>query len=553
MMIRQLVVFVVLLAQAIATMAGDFNTDSISGTWIVDVEATENNLKKNPPPQSNNSDWFAWTFGMMLASIIEIDKNGLSYSMYTIPEKRRGSLVSKGNNELTYSLEGKKDHPKPIDLVITPVDSEHIHIVTDNDRWMAYIVWKRTNLDPARRQDPNKRMEDGKRMLEIFGEVAPRFQEILNKGTYKEATWIDDVLLHDGRIVEVQRKVVFYRNSPDDYSFQVLHPDTGQLIAWKGERYVRPVLLDFVNGAAYLAIFSSREVFLNPKLYGCPELPYLFYKYDNASSRWELLQAAMIPRVLSKANMSMRYDGTYMKDGTRQSVSDITRRNPLYAAGSGGLFDINIPRSFDDWHYPRKARFINERYPGDCRPALPTPVDSINPKDPKPETQHVELEILDTKDFNPDWVLSTDSSGKTPSEWAKHVFDSDRSKACAAYFKPAKPDNPKYDGWKSFVMDETGKIVTASGYFLCEKNVIWFIDYVGGGDRILLIKVTPTGEVIYRAGFIRPDTVKGYLGGIAYPSFRTSDGYVYFEWWYSNSNARQRYVKQVLKVRFREP
>lgn len=532
---------------SMAAVAGPFNTDSLRGTWVVDIEATEAFLLKNPPPQSRDSDWFGMTFGIVLQTIYEFGNNSLSVSLYTIPEKRTIPLASSGNNELVYSLENREDKNKTVTFVVTPVDSEHIRVVVNPDVFSPYVVWKRASLDP------NRRVEDGRKMLEKYKEVAPRFQEIFNKGAHKEATWVDEALLHDGRTVEVQRKVAFYRNSPDEYSLQVKHLDTGRSIAWSGERYLHPVLLDFVNGTAYIAVFSAREIYLKPELFGCPELPYLFYKYDESSSRWRLVPAASVPEVLNRANLSMRYDGTYMKDGARQSKSNIANRNPLYSSATGGLFDVTIPRRLDEWHYPRKARFVNERYPGDCRPPLPKPVDSINPKDPKPESRRVSLEILKSTDFNPDWVLSTDS-GTGPSEWAKYVFDSDRSKACSAFFKPANRDDPQFDGWKAFVNDKTEKKVTAAqGNMICDENVIWLIDYVGGGDQMLIIKATPTGDVVYRASFPFPESLKGYIGAIAAPTLRASNGYVHFEWWYSNSNPRQRLVKRVLKARFREP
>jgi len=78
--------------------------------------------------------------------------------------------------------------------------------------------------------------------------------------------WSDEALLHDGRVVDVHRKVAFHFSDsgvsldrfPDAYSLKAKHPDTGETIAWAGERHVHPVLLDFVDRTPYLVIWGAR-------------------------------------------------------------------------------------------------------------------------------------------------------------------------------------------------------------------------------------------------------------------------------------------------------
>src|SRR6185369_5498912 len=78
--------------------------------------------------------------------------------------------------------------------------------------------------------------------------------------------WDDEALLHDGRTVEVHRKVTFHFWGgeisslgwwPDEYSLEAKDPDTGQTIKWSGERGVNPIMLDFVESIPYLVVRSS--------------------------------------------------------------------------------------------------------------------------------------------------------------------------------------------------------------------------------------------------------------------------------------------------------
>src|SRR6185369_9353876 len=144
--------------------------------------------------------------------------------------------------------------------------------------------------------------------------------------------WDDEALLHDGRTVEVHRKVTFHFWGgeisslgwwPDEYSLEAKDPDTGQTIKWSGERGVNPIMLDFVESIPYLVVRSSR-VFSNVKLYGCPEIPYVYLRYDQETSKWSPLPRNLAPKAVRTANLSSRYDGAYMRKGKRQSKEFIS-------------------------------------------------------------------------------------------------------------------------------------------------------------------------------------------------------------------------------------
>jgi len=85
--------------------------------------------------------------------------------------------------------------------------------------------------------------------------------------------WVEEVPLHDGRVIEVDRKANdsvevrslwpfhFYleKSNFDQHQIEFSHPDTNQRIAWKGERGFSPVLLDIVEGVPFLVVYGRPD------------------------------------------------------------------------------------------------------------------------------------------------------------------------------------------------------------------------------------------------------------------------------------------------------
>ncbi len=162
------------------------------------------------------------------------------------------------------------------------------------------------------------------------------------------------------------------------------------------------------------------------------------------------------------------------------------------------------------------------------------------------------LEILETKDYDPEWVIEADANAAI-SNWSKLAWDAERDNACKAFFRPVRSDNPHLNGWQSLVKDTTGqKVTTYTGNRLCDTNVIWVMDYVAERGRVVIIKATPAGDVIYRISFERPAEIR-YVGGIMSPTFKSENDYLYFEWWNTNQSGRNRHIARSMKVRLREP
>lgn len=371
--------------------------------------------------------------------------------------------------------------------------------------------------------------------------------------------WDDEALLHDGRTVEVHRKVAFHYGGgelsqafttwPDEYSLKVKHPDTGKTIKWSGERHVNPIMLDFVDGIPYLVVMSDK-VFSNVKLYGCPEIPYAFLKYDQEASQWVPVPRNLAPKVLRMANLSPDYDGCYMMNGKRQTKEFIAGQYRDNKGSTNGSITADIPENYDNWDYHFKNSYKNKRFENDCRPPLPLEAEVV-----LPPPQEVTLEILEANDYNPIRYIAQD-------EWSRLVFDKDRdeySEYGKSLFRQADPNEP-WSGMR-FTKDVTGQKkvpynkynIRTGVHRLCDKNYILYYAHLEIPNKMVMTKYTVTGDMLYRISFQNPEDVKGFIGYINTPSIKSENGYLDFEWWYFRDYPKKWEVKRTLKVRLREP
>ena len=541
-----LLLFVLVAIQLYPSHALAETPEKIRGSWVLDAEATEKSVIAAPPYK--DAEWLGMAAGYMVGVIYEFDENGAIIHMYGGDKKREYQFLSRHDTEIKYSPKNIQG-TAPDTLTVSIVSDKNIKIVHAGSPEMGSLLWKRINFDPRRRTTPNE-LKAG---IDAWMASLQRILKAFDTHPARIETWDDEALLHDGRSVEVHRKVAFYPKWPDEYSLKVKNPDTGESIEWLGERHVNPIMLDFVDGIPYLVVMSAR-VFSNVKLYGCPEIPFAFLKYEQKTSQWIPVPRNLAPKVLRIANLSASYDGAYMRDGKRQNKEFIAGRYKTAKGSTNGSFTSDIPENYDTWDYVFKNRsYKNARFANDCRPPLPNPVDSINPKSPVPVSQDVVLEILETKEYDPVWVIE-DVPGATTSNWSKLAWDAERDIACKTFFRPADPDNPQLDGWLSFIKDATEQKVTAySGNRLCDNNALWTMDYVAEPGRMVIIKAGPAGDVIYRISFERPTELYGYMGHLMPPTFKNENGYLYFEWWNTNQSGRNRHIKRVMKVRLREP
>ena len=134
-------------------------------------------------------------------------------------------------------------------------------------------------------------------------------------------SWTEDVVLHDGRQIKVEREVDWtfriasgdagsgfqlFKNWPDRFWLKFKHPDTHETIKWQGEQHYNPVLLDIVDGIPYLVVYGSGSK-ETEAVYGCPELPYTYLKYESGFfGKWSPVPVEKAPNVLQDANLSVR-------------------------------------------------------------------------------------------------------------------------------------------------------------------------------------------------------------------------------------------------------
>lgn len=394
------------------------------------------------------------------------------------------------------------------------------------------------------------------KLMWIFHSIALFFLLTISSSAYGFATrtegWSEDVLMHDSRVIKLEREVGytfqfisdgggyprFFDSWPDKYWLKFKNPDTQEIIKWQGEQYYNPVLLDIVKGMPYLVVIG-RPNKDTAKIYGCPDMPYIFLKYEN--SRWKLLAVEQFPIILKNANLSPKFPyrrGDLTQDEVHNEIG--------YSDKGSSFFQSVIPRNYDDWHYDYKVSYKNERLSGDCRPPrqVPTKVKLPTPK-------LVTLEILKTKDYNPEWVVGTE-------EWSRLVFSQSRYDYCKSLFKQVTTKDLFVK--ERFVKDSTVQKNVPYSEFdvhtgakrVCEGDSIWFVAHLETPNAITVTKYTTSGDFLYRLAFKRPDEVNGFIGYINEPSFHSENGYLNFEWWYFKDQASEWHIKRTLNVRFLE-
>ena len=286
--------------------------------------------------------------------------------------------------------------------------------------------------------------------------------------------WSEDVVLHDGRLVKVEREVdwttkiiltdPFFglptlphlsKSWPDKLWLKFEHPDTRETIKWQGEQYFNPVLLDVLDGIPYLVVMG-RPTKDNESTYGCPELPFIYLKYESGFfGKWLPVPVEMAPEALKNPNLSPQYPDfttlpeSYESQLTKQrgrprrdmSTQDVEERIEKFTRTPDRQLNKEIPRTYETWRYTYKNGYRNERKGGDCRP----------PRSPLPQVilpvaAEVPLELLHATEYTPERVV-----GKA--EWEHLTYDRVREEACNKMFRPADPDD--YMMGERFVHDST--------------------------------------------------------------------------------------------------
>ena len=386
-------------------------------------------------------------------------------------------------------------------------------------------------------------MRDEKRLLRIIRFICLVLALVANINAdatlfNKTESWTEDALLHDGRTIEVKRKVDYvmttsgeisqlFKSWPTTYWLKFKNPDTGVTIKWQGEPHFEPILVDVVNRVPFLVVLGEPDL-SNMKKYGCPDIPYIFLRYEEKTRDWIPIQREQIPNELKEANIAVSYDEAYMPQNNYHLTNEL-REEINSVSEMSGYFQRKIPFDFESWHYTGKLRYGNSRKPNDCRPARQEPKIVLD----LPTPQKEKFEIIETKDFSPEWAIDNwsgidaNASGKI------------RRMSCNRLLKPADPNDPMMNDWQGFVNDPTNKKrLPAITKKLCLNGDILVFEYPTDGlgmltkyvsdakkGAVILTKYKSNGDWLFRLTFDRPENLPKNVDFLMDGSLREEKGY----------------------------
>lgn len=364
-------------------------------------------------------------------------------------------------------------------------------------------------------------------------------------------SWKEEVQLHDGRVIVVDRHVNLSARGIDvgrqelDETVTFTLPNSKREITWKSDFRIFAddpfgllgiQILDIVDGIPYIAARPAGCIGFNK--WKRPNPPYIFFKFDGKV--WERIGLAEFPEVLNKTNVML-------------SVPPAELLKPIYSVAQVNELNMEGVRAEGSRTIIRKPFAIIESR---CMDMVRTKDGWASPEGIKvdlPLPKEVPLEIVKSINYTPDRVISSN-------EWGTIFFDNNRVANCSALFKPADPYDPMKAG-ERFVMDTTGqKVVPYSQNDLhtgakriCDQGNILFITHLELPKEMVFTKYAATGDLIYRISFRKPNELIGYTGYPAFPTIKSKNGFLTFEWWNFHQIGTDWHVARILKVRFHEP
>jgi hypothetical protein len=383
-------------------------------------------------------------------------------------------------------------------------------------------------------------------------------------GVPEHEQWTEQVTLHDGRQVTVTRGAwqqwLFDGASGQAwryrYSIKVPNPNSGQVVRWAGRWSEKPIIVEFDQRYAYVVLLPEK-CDVDMTRYGNPNPPYVVMRRaDGWFQRWKPIRLGDYPASLRSTNLMLRYPMWEIRDlgQTRFSADDVRRRSRPGQTMDAGFVQSPIPHDWESWNYQHKRRDgwgCADKY----RKFVPDPG---HPQSPTQPSQEVQLDILETSVYEPQWIA--ESNAKDPSRDWNVIAANDPE--CRSFLRSAgyDSDRPEIRGWWLFVKDPTGnKKARNAGALFCDAESLWFVDYYQPEDPsyVSVVKFTNSGDFKYRVRFAKPDAPRGYLGSIMGPTFRSESGFLYFEWWnfrhLGASEGGGVQIERSMKVRLREP
>jgi len=553
---------VVLLLGILLSMGVSANDgDSLYGAWAVDIVATERSVATMAPRK--DAIEIARTLlaiGPYLSTtMLVIEDDSATFAMYGDKSSggKKFKLVSQNQGERKYVASNQASSTG--DLTITVASNGYIRVSQGVDPLWSLLLWAPVSLQSTQTNDALSAR------ISIWGTSLQKIQshlfaqDLQQIEAIRPKRWSEDVILQDGRRLQVEREVSYVfkhstgdagggfsisRNKLKNHRLQFKHPGTHKLVHWQGDEFFTPVLLDLIDGVPYL-VLSAHPSKDTERLYGCTELPFIYLQYDaKAKGSWRSVSEQKAPLALKRANLSVGDEAGY-KDSL--SVADVQGTLVKAEESSRKFIQREIPRNYGEWRYPYKKGYRDDRHRDDCRPprtplpqmALPAPIEGSP-------------EVLDTTDYTPDRIAIGDA-------WSELMFDSKRGQECKKLFRPADPD----DGLQGqrFVNDPSGvkPVPYSTGIqfnmgvrVLCDES-IWFVTHQEEPGKIVISNFTVAGDLVFRTSFPNPEKVKEFVGYIRIPSLRAEGGYLYFDWLHFRNEGQEWHIKRWLKMRVKEP
>lgn len=370
-------------------------------------------------------------------------------------------------------------------------------------------------------------------------------------------SWVDMAASYTGQEIKVYRSVEFrfgrgelsnaLTRWPTKFSLEFTNPANGKKVSWDGEQYVHPILLDVVNETQWMVINSN---LFNSELkhYGCPEIPYVFLRYQG--SRWVPVAPSSAPPELRVANLSYDYEHYLMAGNRTLTAEQIASQLRSKEISTSGYINKTIPRTLEQWQYKYKTSHITQRHRNDCRAPLQQPVNYIAAQPSIP----VELEMLSSAAVEPPLHIQ-ENPNLSESLWGNYSWDTSRHMACKDRLQGADEQDQRLTTWQRFTADATKTKTFPNGYsWFCDPEVVWIFGHrMVESGRLVVAKTTNTGDVLYKVSFTTPPVVSGTGGTIRYSTFHAKDGFVEFEWVGFESGGYDWRVKHLAKFRYREP
>lgn len=135
-------------------------SEKIDGTWILDTQATEESVLRNPPYEDVRS--FSTELLYMGFTVFEFDGETATAGHLANPYKtklRRDSIQTTGINYVAESESGDK----PFVLTARMLNDGHLSITFSSTPSVRHLLWKRVIIDPNK-----KRPDDFKPELDAW-------------------------------------------------------------------------------------------------------------------------------------------------------------------------------------------------------------------------------------------------------------------------------------------------------------------------------------------------------------------------------------------------